>query len=347
MSVKIIEIKGSTSILTLYSDYIEGEFFGIAAMGGNFHYKINYNEISSVSIEKVGETYYLIIDYPNKPLVDKLHKLPSNNNFWAKKSNMLKYNKAKDIIEFLRNNPYDENRIKQILNEEFINSNPDNATTESFNKGLVTGMENSEKNDSDLLGLTTSKTTNNNIHSESSQNIQNQPQPNLFKIVFLIIGFIIWGEILEILLKNIFTIFIGQDGFRDQMLKMCGAVWHGRMNYVDWFFRPDFECDSYKFNYIAVHGFLILSATLSYITVNYFSSIILKKKNTYFAWINKSVVAGWIFFDLSFVFLVALIRTYIIGFSPKDNVWMLDGLMITVVHCIALFFIFRNYKFKK
>ena len=195
-----------------------------------------------------------------------------------------------------------------------------------------------------MENIDSTNVTNENL--QTSLDKPNQPKTNPVKIIVLIVGFIIWGILLEIILKNIFTLFIGQEAFREQMLKMCGAIWHGRMNYIDWFFRPDYECDSYRLNYIADHGFLLLEGILSYITMKFLSSILFKKESVYFGWTNKSVVCGWLLFDLSIVFLVALNRTYIIGFSPKDNVWMLDGLIITIVHCIALFNIFRNYKFK-
>ena len=93
---KIIEMISPASKLTLYSDYLEGEFFrgGVTLYGGNFIYKLYYNEINSVNIEKVGKTCYLIIDYPNKPIVDQLHKLPSNNNFEPSKNNIVQIGRA-------------------------------------------------------------------------------------------------------------------------------------------------------------------------------------------------------------------------------------------------------------
>jgi hypothetical protein len=289
------------------------------------------------------------IEIEDLPNMSKIHSKIKSFSYDSEneklKADLKKY-KEKYNIEF-----FDWSRLlfelKKMMNEEIINSNPKNILIDSFDKTIVAEMGTTEETQSASERLAAEKITITNINTESSQKIQDQSKPSFKKTLFIIIGFIIWGEILEIILKNIFCLFIGQDGFRDQMLKMCGAVWHGSMNYIDWFFRPDFECDSYKFNYIAVHGFLLLSVTLSYITMKSLSSILLKRKSGVFGWTKKSVVFGSLFFDLSIVFLVALSRTYLTGFSPKDNVWMLDGLIITVAHCIALFNIFRNYKFRK
>lgn len=170
-------------------------------------------------------------------------------------------------------------------------------------------------------------------------------QANPLKILLMIIAFIAAGSMLQFVLKVIFSTVIGAESFRNQMFKMCGAVWHGKMQYIDWFFRPDYECDSYKFNLIAVHGFLLLNITIAYIIMKFVSNLLFKEQeHEYFRWINnKRILFNAIAFDVAVVFLIAAIRTYVIGFSPKDNVWTLDAIIITIVHFISVAVISSAY----
>jgi hypothetical protein len=173
------------------------------------------------------------------------------------------------------------------------------------------------------------------------------PQQNPVKFISIVMCYFLWGSLIEFTLGTLFSVIYGAGKFREQMLKMCGAVWHGKMNYIDWFFRPDFECDTYKLNGIAVHGFILLNITLSYMIAKFVSNQVYKQEDpTYFRWVSKSAVIKWITIDVLFVFIIAAIRTYVIGFSPKDNIWALDFLAITIVHFVALFGIYKTYKFK-
>lgn len=173
------------------------------------------------------------------------------------------------------------------------------------------------------------------------------PQFNLIKLIVLIIGFFIWGDFLEIALKNVLSLVYGEDSFREQILLMCGAVWHGRMNYIDWFFRPNFECDAYKFNAIAVHAFLPLRVVLSYIVAKFISNIFIKnEQKAYFRWVDKTTLVGWLIVDVIIVFLVAFNRAFLIGFSPDDNVWFSDFALLSIVHLISVFMVLRTYKWK-
>jgi hypothetical protein len=182
--------------------------------------------------------------------------------------------------------------------------------------------------------------------SESQLQIEEFKSPtniNPVKIFIFLVILVGIQSILEIIVKTIFSLVVGEEVFRSRMLNMCGAIWTGNMNYIDWFFKPDFSCDSYSFTHTSAFGFLLITITLSYIVFKFLSNFVFKNDDkTYFKWLEKKKLFPYLTLNIFLVFIVAFVKSDIIGFSPKDTLWIFDNLSILIIHCLTLFLLFKK-----
>jgi hypothetical protein len=307
----ILIVNGRVSEITIYLDHISIKptgLSGILSEGKKLDIRIKDVQSTDLTIE--GQYLILEIDYLGAPRVESKNLSLSNIYCLETPENKGQLLKAKILIEAIKNETFSQEWFDSI----------------SFSAEQLSDIK-----------------SNPNIKKPA-----HPPQVNLVKLVLFIFCYFMCSELTQIALKNIFSAVYSEEVFRGQLMKMCGSVWHGSMNYIDWFFRPTFECDQYKFNLVATHGFILLNMTLSYITIKTISNLIFhSEKKGYFRWVNRRVFFIWLIIDVISVFLIAYNRAFIIGYSPDDNVWALDILLITLVHICTFYFWFNSYKWIK
>ena len=113
-------LKSFTNELRLYDDHLEGEFFGKDLVGafGNRFYSLRYPEVESVFIRETpdGQVKILEINFDGKPEFEKKHLHPSNLFFRkSRKEDVQKCQRVKELIDYLRKNPFEPEKAVQIL----------------------------------------------------------------------------------------------------------------------------------------------------------------------------------------------------------------------------------------
>ena len=113
-------LKSFANEVRLYEDHLEGEFFGqdlVEAFGKRF-YSLKYSAVERVVITETADRQVVIleIDFDGKPEFEKKHLHPSNLFFRkSRKDKVQECLGVKALIEYLKENPFDEAKAMQVL----------------------------------------------------------------------------------------------------------------------------------------------------------------------------------------------------------------------------------------
>lgn len=121
----IYTLRSLTNELRFYESHLEGEFIDHAVVGflGARFFCLLYSEIEAVEISETpdGQMIVLEINYKAKPTPEKKHLHPSNLFFRQQQADaFLRCQKAKALIEFLRDHPFDKELVHEILEKDSL-----------------------------------------------------------------------------------------------------------------------------------------------------------------------------------------------------------------------------------
>lgn len=126
----IFSVKGVAAILRMYTDHVEGEYFGVEALGGKKPYVAKYSNIKSIDLVEgtLWQNSYMKINYEGNQISET-----SKMFFRTSPKKFLLFKKAKLLIEFLIANTFNDDEIKKILSME-LTQNEIESSKNSKNK---------------------------------------------------------------------------------------------------------------------------------------------------------------------------------------------------------------------